>query len=263
MNRSFLGLPSRRRQLFAIVVLLSLGVTIASCSNTSQAAGVTPVVDGKLKEQVLQIIRENPEVLIESVRAYDKQEKDKLKQARQSFLQQLASNPKSLIGDSPTTGAADQKIVMIEFSDFQCPFCSKASNTVKQFMDKHKDRVTLAYKHFPLTRIHPQALPSAKAAWAAQQQGKFWEFHNALFEQQDKLGDDLYLTTATKLNLNVEKFNRDRGSQGATEAIEKDQKLAQSLGLDGTPFFIINGKTFSGAVDLSEMEAVLEQVSKK
>jgi protein-disulfide isomerase len=130
-------------------------------------------------------------------------------------------------------------------------------------MDKHKDRVTLAYKHFPLTRIHPQALPSAKAAWAAQQQGKFWEFHNALFEQQDKLGDDLYLTTATKLNLNVEKFNRDRGSKGATEAIEKDQKLAQSLGLDGTPFFIINGKTFSGAVDLSEMEAVLEQVSKK
>jgi protein-disulfide isomerase len=262
MNRSFSALSSLRRQLFAIVVLLSLGFTIASCSNTSQAAGATPV-DAKLKEQVLQIIRENPEVVIESLQAYDKQEKEKLQQARQSFLQQLASNPKSLIGNSPTKGSPDQKIVMIEFSDFQCPFCSKANNTVKQFMEKHKDRVTLAYKHFPLTRIHPQALPAAKAAWAAQQQGKFWEFHNALFEQQDKLGEDLYLTTAKKLNLNVEQFNRDRASQGATEAIEKDQKLAQSLGLDGTPFFIINGKTFSGAVDLSEMEAVLDQVTQK
>jgi len=174
----------------------------------------------------------------------------------------MNSSPKSAIGDSPTTGAASQQIVLLEFSDFQCPFCARAHDTVKQFMAKHQDQVTLAYKHFPLTSIHPQALPAAKAAWAAGQQGKFWEYYSALFEGQKQLGEDLYPAIAQKLNLKLDKFNTDRNSQSAEAAIQKDLQLAQSLGIEGTPFFIMNGKTFSGAIELAEMENILASVSK-
>ena len=128
-------------------------------------------------------------------------------------------------------------------------------------MDKHKDNVTLVFKHLPLTRIHPQAIPAAQAAWAAQQQGKFWEYHDALFEQQDKLGEELYLEVANSLGLDIDKFNSDRQSEAATALIEKDVELARKIGVSGTPFFVMNGETLSGAVQLSQFEEILAKVS--
>jgi len=83
-----------------------------------------------------------------------------------------------------------------------------------------------------------------------------------LFEGQKQLGEDLYPAIAQKLNLNLDKFNTDRNSQSAGTAIQKDVQLAQSLGIEGTPFFIMNGKTFSGAIELAEMENILASVSK-
>lgn len=250
----------RSQQALCLAALLSVCLVFIGCS-PAQSAGGNPV-DPKLKEQVLQIIRENPQAILESVQAYQQQQQDTLKAARQSFFDQMKSSPKSVIGDSPTTGAASQQIVLLEFSDFQCPFCARAHDTVKQFMAKHQDKVTLAYKHFPLTSIHPQALPAAKAAWAAQQQGKFWEYYSALFDGQKQLGEDLYGSIAQKLNLKLDKFNADRNSPAAEAAIQKDLQLAQSLGIEGTPFFIMNGKTFSGAIELAEMENILASISK-
>lgn len=250
----------RSQQALCLAALLSVCLVFIGCS-PAQSGGGNPV-DPKFKEQVLQVIRENPQAILESVQAYQQQQQDTLKAARQSFFEQMKSSPKSAIGDSPTTGAASQQIVLLEFSDFQCPFCAKAHDTVKQFMAKHQDQVTLAYKHFPLTSIHPQALPAAKAAWAAQQQGKFWEYYSALFDGQKQLGEPLYGSIAQKLNLKLDKFNADRNSPAAEAAIQKDLQLAQSLGIEGTPFFIMNGKTFSGAIELAEMESILASISK-
>ncbi|HLO48587.1 MAG TPA: thioredoxin domain-containing protein [Kamptonema sp.] len=262
MNLSSIWHQLRRLQAFSLAAILALCLSLMSCSPSAQSANNTQQSDSKLKEQVLQIIRENPEVILESVQAYQQQKQSELQSARQSFLEQVKTNPKSAIADSPTTGSPSQKIVLLEFSDFQCPFCSRAHNTVNQFMAKHQDKVTLAFKHFPLIKIHPQAMPAAKAAWAAQQQGKFWEYHNALFEQQQQLSEELYGAIANKLNLNLDKFNSDRNSPAATAAIEKDIQIAQTLGIDGTPFFILNGTTFSGAVELSEMENILAKTIK-
>lgn len=262
MNLSSIWHPLKQRPAFWLAAFLVVCLTFIGCSKPAQSASGAQV-DSKLKEQVLQIIRENPEVILESVQAYQQRQQDELQKSRQSFLQQLKTNPKAVIGESPTLGAAAQKIVLIEFSDFQCPYCSRAHNTVNQFMAKHQDQVTLVYKHFPLVSIHPQAMPAAQAAWAAQQQGKFWEYHNALFEQQKQLSEELYGAIAKNLNLDLDKFNRDRNSSAAKTAIQKDMQLGQGLGLEGTPFFILNGETFSGAVDLSEMEKIFARVSSK
>lgn len=239
--------------------LLALFMALFIGSMPAQAASrISP----QLEEQVLQIILNHPEVILESVQAYQQRQQEQLQQAQQKFLQQLKANPQEVIGESPTTGAAESKIVLIEFSDFQCPYCAEAHKTLKQLMATHQDEVTLVYKHFPLTPVHPEAMSAAKAAWAASQQGKFWEYQDALFTQQDKLGEALYVATAKTLNLDLEQFNRDRISKVASAAIQKDIQLAQSVGITGTPFFVMNGETFSGAVELSDIENRLARVSK-
>ena len=99
---------------------------------------------------------------------------------------------------------------------------------------------------------------SCEICIAAGQQGKFWQFHDALFTQQNKLGEQLYLDTAKNLNLDLDKFNSDR--QTAEKSITEDMILGESVGISGTPFFIMNGATFSGAVQLSDVEDVLARV---
>ena len=242
------------RLMTVIVTIFSIAcLVLTGCSN-----GISN--NQPLEEQVLQIIRENPEVIIDSVQAYQKAEEDKVRSSRQEFLQQMQTNPAGIIGNSPTFGAPEQKIVLVEFSDFQCPFCSRAHDTVKAFMAKHQGEVTLTYKHLPLKSIHTEALPAAKAAWAAQQQGKFWQYHDALFEQQEQLGEELYVAIADNLNLDMQQFNRDRNSKEAETAINQDTQLARQLGINGTPFFFLNQEAFPGALEVPEMEQILEKV---
>jgi len=239
--------------------LVLLCLTLGSCSQPTQARDSEPK-NGDFESKVLQVIRDNPQVILESVQKYQQQQRQKQQEVRQSFIQEMRTNPQSVIAKSPVTGSPAQKIVLLMFSDFQCPYCAAAHNTLKQFMTKHKGEVTLVYKHLPLSNIHPQALNAAKASWAAEQQGKFWEFHDALFANQDKLGEQLYVDTAKALKLDFAKFNKDRQSKAATDAIQKDVEMAENLGITGTPFLIMNGEVFSGAVGIGDLEAALNRV---
>lgn len=212
-------------------------------------------IDPQLEQQVLQIIRQNPKAIIESVQAYQEKQQQQVQKERQKFVQDLRQNTKAVIGDSPTTGSTQLKTVLIEFSDFECPYCAEAQKTLKSLLAKYPNQLTLVYKHFPLVQIHDQALPAAKAAWAANQQGKFWPYHDALFTSQKQLGESLYLDIAKKLNLDLAKFKLDRTL--ADQAIQKDLQMAYKLGLSGTPSFIITSQNFSGPVELSEIENIL------
>ncbi len=223
----------------------------------AQSVKVSP----QLEKQILEVLRRHPDVLLEVLQKYAIEQQAKEQKAQADAIRQVRKNTKALIGDSPTMGASNRQIVMVAFSDFQCPFCATADKSVKQFMAKHKDQVTLVYKHFPLTQIHPEALPASQAAWAANKQGKFWEYHDALFANQAKLGEAFYLETATSLKLNINKFNADR--KIADNAIVEDFKLGRKLGIDGTPTFIINGEVVTGAASLADLEKALGQVSKK
>ncbi|MGD1714388.1 DsbA family protein [Dapis sp. BLCC M172] len=245
-----------------IEIMLVLCLTVLSWSAPAQAATNLKGADSpnqvttELEAEVLQVIRNHPEVVWESLQVYQQQQWEQQKQAQELLSQELKASPDRIIGESPATDSVDGKIVLLEFSDFQCPFCSQAHKTLKQFMATHQDRVALVYKNLPLS-IHPEAMPAAKAAWAANQQGKFWQYHDTLFNQQDKLGEQLYLDIARNLNLDLERFNRDRHSQAAETAIEKDIEMAQRAEIGGTPFLAINGKAFAGAVPLSELEKAL------
>lgn len=241
------------------LVLLCIGLN--SCATPTQA-GNSQATDPQLEAKVLQIVRNHPEVILESVQAYQQKQQAQQQQGQKAFLDGMKANPKSVIAESPVTGAKAQSVVLMEFSDFQCPYCAKAHETLKQFMAKHQERVTWVYKFLPLTQIHPEAMPSAKAAWAAGQQGKFWEYHDALFTQQDKLGEPLYVATAKALNLDLKRFDQDRKSDSASAAIQKDIDMAEKLGVSGTPFLVMNGEPIPGAAQLADLEGLLAKVSK-
>ncbi|MBE9237705.1 thioredoxin domain-containing protein [Anabaena aphanizomenioides LEGE 00250] len=234
-----------------------LAITSLLCLTLSWSfpAQANTKIDPQLEQQVLEIIRRNPKAIIESVQAYQEEQQQKVQQARQEFLQDFRTNIKGVIGDSPTTGSTQLKTVLIEFSDFECPYCAEANKTLKDLLAKYPNQFTLVYKHFPLVQIHDQALPAAKAAWAAYQQGKFWQYHDALFTNQKQLGESLYLDIAKNLNLDLAKFKRDRNL--ADKAIQQDLQMAYKLGLSGTPSFIINSQNVTGPIQLSEIESIL------
>lgn len=233
----------------ALVCFVLLGTPKVAQADANSASRL-------LEEQVLQVIRNHPEVVVQSIQDYQRQQQDKQQQVRDATLQELKSNPEKFIAESPTEGEFSQNI-LIEFSDFQCVYCAKVRTTLNRFMTKHKNDVKLVYKHYPLSQIHPEAMAAARAAWAAGQQGEFWQYHNALFENQNNLSDPLYIRIAKKLQLDIERFDRDRNDDNANDTIQKDVELAEKLGIMSTPFFVLNGETFSGAVQLSELESLL------
>ncbi len=217
-------------------------------------------VSPELEQQILEVMRRHPDVMLEALQKYAVEQQKKEQTAQTDSFKVARKELKSAIGDSPTMGAKDRKIVLVEFSDFQCPFCSSASLGVKQFMAKHKGTVTLVYKYFPLTQIHPEALPAARAAWAANKQGKFWEYHDALFASQSELGETFYTKIATKLKLDLKKFNTDR--KLADSAIVNDFRLGRKVGVEGTPTLLLNGEVVAGSGSLADLEKALAQVKK-
>jgi protein-disulfide isomerase len=246
-----------------LVLLLSLGAraipaaaapAAPSSATSGGAALAPPAVSAEFDARVLEVLQRHPEAVFEALQTQLRRLEERKRQAREGALTELQRNPAAAIGSSPTRGKGPVRL--IEFSDFQCPYCAAASTTLQTFLANNGSRLSLTYKFYPLERIHPEALPSARAAWAAQQQGRFWEFHDALFAGQERLGEPLYLEIARNLGLDLRRFNGDRQSPASLEAINRDRELADRLGLQGTPFFVVNGEAVDGAVD----EAFLQKL---
>ena len=245
--------------LLALMVSLSGGALPANAApgaSANPAAGPLPAASADFDARVLEVLQRHPEAVFEALQTQLRRLEEKKRQAREGALSELQRNPAAAIGSSPSRGQG--QVRLIEFSDFQCPYCATASATLQAFMAKNGNKLSLTYKFYPLERIHPEALPSARAAWAAQQQGKFWEFHDALFAAQERLGEPLYLEIARNQGLELKRFNSDRQGPSSLEAINRDRELADRLGLEGTPFFVVNGQPVSGAVDGAFLQKLVE-----
>jgi protein-disulfide isomerase len=162
------------------------------------------------------------------------------------------------IGDAPVRGPANAEVAIVEYSDFECPFCARVVPTLNQIQETYGDRVKLVYKHLPL-RIHAQAQPAAAASEAARLQGKFWEMHDKIFAGQRELSDEKYVQWARELGLDVERFERDRKSEAVKARIAKDEEEAARLGVGGTPAFFINGRFLSGAQPFDAFKRVIDE----
>lgn len=157
-----------------------------------------------------------------------------------------------------TKGNKDANVSLVEYSDFQCPACGAFAPTVEELVEKNKNSLFFAYRHFPLPK-HQFAVPAAIAAEAAGVQNKFWEAANYLFANQDKFSDTLWETMATDLSLDKEQFTKDLKAQTGSSIIDKDLAQATALNLPGTPTFFLNGVML---INIANPQDLIDAVNK-
>lgn len=163
------------------------------------------------------------------------------------------------VQDSPALGPEDAPVTIVEFSDFQCPYSARASQTLKSLVQLYPGRVRWVFKHFPLRRIHSDAPQAHEAALAAHAQGKFWEMHDLLFSNERRLKRDDLLSYARRLGLDLQAFVNDLDSGRLQARILRDTIQGRSLRVDTTPTYFVNGKRVVGAQTLSGFRRVIER----
>jgi protein-disulfide isomerase len=161
------------------------------------------------------------------------------------------------VGSAPVLGPRNAPVTIVEWSDFQCPFCGRVEPTLQQLRQDYKGKIRLAWKNQPLS-FHPNAMPAAEAAMAAHEQGKFWEFHDALFKKQEQLGPALYDEVAKQLGLDMDRFHASIQSHRNASQIQADMSAGSAVGAGGTPTFFINGKKLVGAQPLDAFKQVID-----
>jgi len=160
--------------------------------------------------------------------------------------------------DSPAQGPANAPIEMVEFSDFQCPFCLRADPTVRQVMATYGDRIRLVYRHYPLPN-HPNARPAAEASACAGEQGKFWPYHDRLFTNQGRLQDADLKQHAVEIGLDAAKFNACVEGRSTKARVDEDIRAGEDAGVNGTPAFFINGRSLSGAQPFEAFKRIIDE----
>ena len=206
-------------------------------------------------------------VVVEAIRS-GKSEKDALLAADNSNFGKAAES--KILSDAvkiptqgaPAEGAANPKITLVEFSDFQCPYCIVAAAELHRVMDAYPSQISLVFKQFPLDE-HSQAALAAAASLAAQRQGKFWPMHDALFAQRGKLSSSVISGIAEKIGLDMKRFDADLHSPELQKIIVHDIEDGERAGVAGTPTIFVNGQRYNSAVSLAVLKPVLDEELKK
>lgn len=168
-------------------------------------------------------------------------------------------------------GSQEQKVVLIEYGDYQCPACGKVYTDLKALTEKYQDKLTFIFREFPLTTIHPNALAASTAAEAAGQQGKYWEMHDLLYETQTAWSNldasqrgAVFEGYASQLGLDIDRYKQDLASKEVSDKVTRDRTTAKTYNTDSTPTFIINGQKFtaSSSTDMGALTTAIEDALK-
>jgi len=157
-----------------------------------------------------------------------------------------------------TQGSNDAPVILVEYGDYQCPYCGEAYPIIKRLQKEMGGDLRFIFRNFPLTEIHPHALAAACAAEAAASQDRFWEMHDMLYENQDKLRDRDLIARAQKLKLDIESFISDLSSHVVTIRIQDDFSGGIRSGVNGTPTFFINGLRHDGSYEYQDLLTALQ-----
>jgi protein-disulfide isomerase len=250
---------------FAILLVLS----IAGCA--------TPAVTSHTKADVAAVLKEHPELILEALKDQEAQllqlveagtqKRERLAKENQRLAELKNPFQPDLSIPRPVRGTPNAPITIVEYADFECPFCAQAHQTVKQIMARYDGQVRFLYKHNPITQIHPMAEPSARyfEAIAKQSHEKAWVFHDRLYESPDllKQGEAGMDSVVASLGLDTERLRKDLASEDVSAQVQRDRDKAMSFGFQGTPAFLINGVSLRGAYPLEEFVQVIELVRER
>ncbi|MBI2711313.1 MAG: thioredoxin domain-containing protein [Bdellovibrio sp.] len=212
-------------------------------------------INAQIKEKIM--------AYLQNMKKEDKVKEYVAKLSDKSPIEVYFSKPKMVVpvdaGNGPTFGKAGAPVTIIEFSDFECPFCSRAAETVAQIKKKYGNKVKLTFRHFPLP-MHPNARPASEASMCINEQStdKFWKFHDLAFKNQTKLDKAALEKYAKDAGADVKKFNECLASKKFADAIQKDMDYGSKLGVKSTPTFFINGQLLSGALPIESFSEVID-----
>lgn len=251
-------------------ILLAAALVVATACTTS-------------KDDLKKMLKENPEIITEAIEANPtkfidalnnavksaqegegkRREEEEKKQLEASFNNPLQAEIRS---DESWRGDKNAPITLIEYSDFECPFCSRGFSTVMELMNKYKGKIRFAYKHLPLS-FHPQAMPASQYYEAIRLQSpeKAWQFHDAIYKNQRALqnGEKFLEAEAKKLGVDMAKLKKDVKSEAVQARIDADMAEAAKFGFQGTPGFLLNGIPVKGAYPTSHFEGLIEELKKR
>jgi protein-disulfide isomerase len=214
------------------------------------------------KEQINQPLEEVAARIREHLerQAADRADRAYRDQLRTKYHARVTLEPlrEEVASEGPSRGPVDARITIVEFSDFQCPYCLKIEPRLQQLLEKYPREVRLVYRQLPLSELHPDAMNAAKASVCANEQGKFWPMHDALFANPKAVGVEQLQSTAARLRLDPQRFAACLDSAAAAELIQKDTDVSNELAIPGTPGMFINGRFVYGAVSFQELESIVE-----
>jgi protein-disulfide isomerase len=167
--------------------------------------------------------------------------------------------PVDVDASDPSIGNASAPVTIVEFSDFECPFCRQASPTLKKLQEAYGDQVRIVWKDFPLTQIHPQAFKAAEAAHCAGDQGRFWEYHDRLFANQSALQPAALKGHASDMRMDTAQFNACLDESKYAERVRAGMEMGTRLGVDSTPTMYINGRAVAGAYPYETLAAIVDE----
>ena len=220
-------------------------------------AGAAPALSAAQEDAVRALVREtimnNPEILIEALQLYDQQQKqaaeDKRRENLVSMQDELANDPLS-----PVLGNPAGDVVIVEFFDYRCPYCKKVAQDVRTAV-REDGNVKLVLKEFPI--LGPDSIVGARAALAAEQQGRYEDFHFALMEVSGELNETTIMAVAEGLGLDMHKLQVDMESSDIDTAIRRNYSLAEALDIGGTPAFVIGTQVFPGAISMEDIREAI------
>jgi protein-disulfide isomerase len=219
---------------------------------------------------IMDVLRENKKDLLDIVQQAAQEEqgrrqKEEEENEKKAFEESFKNPLKPEISkDTRIRGNKDAKYTLVEYSDFQCPYCARGYQNVEQLRKKYGKDLRFVYKDMPLN-FHPQAMPAAKwfEAISLQSQEKAWQFHDRMFQNQEKLGEEFFKSTAKELGVDVAKAEKDAASEKVAQKIESDVNEAKNFGFTGTPGFLLNGIPVRGAYPVEHFDSIIARLDGK
>ena len=231
-------------------MVMAIGLAIAPFASIAQ-----DLTDERIKELALQAIRENPQIIMEAVQILEAEQVAAQSQAQAEVL----NNERQLLErdpNAPVLGNPDGDVTVVEFFDYNCPYCKRAMAEVQGLLDGD-DNVRLVYREWPI--LGDGSVFAAKAALASREQGKYEEFHWALMGMQGRAEEASVMRIAEEVGLDVERLREDMEAPEIQEHIATSMRLTQALGFSGTPSFVIGDNLVPGFVEVDQLRALVEE----
>ena len=249
--------PSVGLTALATALLLALAVTFAGTGLRAQDAA--PAHDTKQKEEIEALVRQylldHPEVLVEALNNYERQQQEAEAERRR---QALIAAAESLENDpaAPVLGNPAGDVTLVEFFDYRCPYCKRVTGALAQLLDEDP-QLRLVMKEFPI--LSQESVQAARAALAAERQGKYHEFHFTLMENGGGFTDEEIMAVAETVGLDTQQLRADMQDPAIEQMLRNNHSLAERIGVTGTPAFIINDRLVPGAIELEQMRALVAE----